>query len=288
MGKQKGTTMWIATLTLSLATGAFAQQDTLPAYLRDRGSGIATSMFGTYVRSGELLIYPFFEYYRDRNMEYKPAELGYTGPGFEQDFRGKYRASEGLLWIGYGLTDWLAIELEAAVISATLYTAAGDSTTAPDRIHQSGQGDVEGQLRARWLRETDGRPEFFSYFEAVAPVQKKKLLIATPDWEFKAGTGLTRGFSWGTLTLRTEAEYNLEEARVELGEVAVEYLKRLSPGWRVYLGIEGTQDEFELITEAQWHISRNVFVKLNNAFGITSKATDWAPEVGIMFALPPH
>lgn len=274
--------------TLTLATGAIAQQDTLPARLQDRGTGIATSMFGMYVRSGELLIYPFFEYYRDHNMEYKPAELGYTGPGFNQDFRGKYRASEGLLWIGYGLTDWLAVELEAAVISATLHTAAGDNTTAPDRIHQSGQGDVEGQLRARWLRETDGRPEFFSYFEAVAPVQKKKLLIATPDWEFKFGTGLTRGFAWGTLTLRTEAEYNLEEARVELGEVAVEYLKRLSPGWRVYLGIEGTQDEFELITEAQWHISRNVFVKLNNAFGITSKATDWAPEVGIMFALPPH
>lgn len=146
-------------------------------------------------------------------------------------------------------------------------------------------GDVEGQLRARWLSETDRRPEFFSYVEAVAPVQKKKLLIATPDWEFKVGTGLTRGFAWGTLTLRTEAEYNLDEAKVELGEVAVEYLKRLSPAWRVYLGVEGVQDEFELITEAQWHLSRNVFVKLNNAFGITSKATDWAPEIGIMFAL---
>jgi hypothetical protein len=268
--------------TLTLTTGAFAQQDTLPAYLRDRGTGVATSMFGTYVRQGELLVYPFFEYYRDNNMEYKPAELGY---GLDQDFRGKYRASEGLLWIGYGLTDWLAVEFEAAGISATLYTAPGDTSGAPARIHQSGVGDIEGQVRARWLRETGRRPEFFSYFEAVAPVQKKKLLIATPDWEFKVGTGLSRGFSWGTLTLRTEAEYNLEEAKLELGEVAVEYLKRLSPAWRVYLGVEGTQDEFELITEAQWHISRNVFVKLNNAFGITSKATDWAPEVGIMFAL---
>ena len=271
--------------SLTLASGAIAQRDTLPAHLQDRGTGIATSMFGTYVRSGELLIYPFFEYYRDRDMEYKPAELGY---GLDQDFRGKYRASEGLLWIGYGFTDWLAVEVEAAVISATLYTAPGDTSSAPARIHESGMGDVEGQLRARWLRETDRRPEFFSYFEAVAPLQQKKLLIATPDWEFKAGTGLTRGFSWGTLTLRTEAEYNLEEAKLELGEVAVEFLKRLSPAWRVYLGVEGTQDEFELITEAQWHLSRNVFLKLNNAFGITSKATDWAPEVGIMFALPPH
>lgn len=278
-------TFVLAAGSVALPSRAFAQRDTLPTYLRDRGTGLATSMFGTYVRRGELLVYPFFEYYRDHNMEYKPAELGY---GLDQDFRGKYRASEGLLWFGYGITDWLAVELEAAVISATLYTAPGDTSGAPPRIHEAGMGDVEGQVRARWMSETPGRPELFSYFEAVAPVQTKKLLIATPDWEFKFGTGLTRGFAWGTVTLRTEAEYNLEEARLELGEVAVEYLKRLSPAWRVYLGVEGTQDEFELITEAQWHISRNLFLKLNNAFGITSKATDWAPEVGIVFSVPPR
>ena len=35
----------------------------LPVYLRDRGRNvIPTSMFGTYVKPGELLIYPFFEY----------------------------------------------------------------------------------------------------------------------------------------------------------------------------------------------------------------------------------
>jgi hypothetical protein len=26
-------------------------------------------------------------------------------------------------------------------------------------------------------------------------------------------------------------------------------------------------------------------VKLNNAFGLTSKATDWAPEIGVMITL---
>jgi len=46
------------------------------------------------------------------------------------------------------------------------------------------------------------------------------------------------------------------------------------------------QDEIELITEAQWHVSDRVFLKLNNAFGITPKATDWAPEIGIMFSFP--
>ena len=56
--------------------------------------GCATSMFGTYVRRGELLVYPFFEYYRDDDFEYKPSELGAPG---EEDYRGRYRAKEGLL-----------------------------------------------------------------------------------------------------------------------------------------------------------------------------------------------
>lgn len=75
---------------------------------------------------------------------------------------------------------------------------------------------------------------------------------------------------------------------MELGEYALEYLRRFSPSWRIYLGVEGTGDEVELITEAQWHMSDSIFVKLNNAFGITSKATDWAPEIGIVFSFPLH
>jgi len=42
----------------------------------------------------------------------------------------------------------------------------------------------------------------------------------------------------------------------------------------------------ELITEAQWYLSDSVFAELNNAFGVTSKATDWAPEMGVMFSFP--
>lgn len=259
---------------------AYSKEETLPVYLQDRGSGIPTSMFGTYVRKGEFLLYPFFEFYLNSDEEYSPAELGFV---LDEDFRGKYKAYEGLLFVGYGITDWLAIELEAAIISASLETASGDPTAIPDKIEESGLGDVEGQLRMRWNRETERRPEVFSYFEAVAPVQKEKVLIGTPDWEFKFGSGIVKGFSWGTMTLRVAAEYSLDESKLDLGEYALEYLKRLTPHWRVYLGVEGTQDELELITEAQLHISNSLFIKLNNAFGISSKASDWAPEIGIMF-----
>ena len=40
-----------------------------------------------------------------------------------------------------------------------------------------------------------------------------------------------------------------------------------------------------LLTEAQWHCSRTIFIRFNSGFGLTSKATDWAPEVGVVFSV---
>jgi hypothetical protein len=249
---------------------------------RDRGSGIPTSMFGTYVTKGELLIYPFFEYYRDADMEYKPAELGHD---LDADFRGKFRASEGLIFASYGFTDRLTAEIEASVITARLDKSPADTSSMPLRLQQSGLGDVEGQIRWRWANENERRPEIFSYFETVLPLQKQKLLIGTPDWEFSLGAGIIRGFPWGTTMLRAALEYSREDGTVDVGEFAVEYLKRLNDRLRVLVAVEGgAYDEVDFITEAQVFLRPNLFLKLNNAFGMTSKATDWAPEVGLMFS----
>jgi hypothetical protein len=253
----------------------------LPVYLRDRGDGVPSSMFGTYMQKGQVIVYPYFEYYRDNNYEYAPNELGFTE---DHDYRGDYVGYEWLLFIGYGLSDRLAFELEAAAINAELETAGEDRSGLPDRIEESGIGDVECQLRWRWFEETDGRPELFSYYETVFPTQDEGSLIGTTDWEFQLGSGVIRGFSWGTVTGRLAVEYDRAEDVFELGEYAVEYLKRLSNTWRVFGSVEGSGDEVELITEAQWHLSRHAFVKLNNAFGLTSKAPGWAPEVGVLFS----
>ena len=43
--------------------------------------------------------------------------------------------------------------------------------------------------------------------EAVVPHHAEKPLIGTAGWELKLGTGVTRGFSWGTLTARAAIEY---------------------------------------------------------------------------------
>ncbi|KPK81045.1 MAG: hypothetical protein AMS25_07990 [Gemmatimonas sp. SM23_52] len=265
-----------------LPTAGSAQEE-LPVYLQDRGTGVPSSMFGTYIRRGELLVYPFYEYYHDNDMEYEPAEFGY---GLAQEFRGRYRAHEGLLFFGLGITDRLALEVEAAVIDARLTRSAADTSAMPDELHESGLGDVESQLRWRWSRETERRPEFFSFFETVFPLRKDRVLIGTQDWEFKLGAGVIKGFGWGTLTLRTAMAYDGAERKMEFGEYALEYLKRVSRLLRVVLLVEGEEDEVELIADTQWHISPRVFVRLNAGIGLTSKATDIAPEVGVMFSFP--
>ena len=43
-----------------------------------------------------------------------------------------------------------------------------------------------------------------------------------------------------------------------------------------------SQDELSFIAEAQWHVSRTAFIRFNNGVGLTSKATDWAPEIGVV------
>lgn len=270
-----------AVLAVFLAAGpALCSDQTLPVYLRDRGTGVPTSMFGIYVRKGELIFYPFFEYYRNSDEEYQPSELGYEG---EDDYRGEHEAFEGLVFLGYGITDDLAVELEAAVIKVTQKKSPDDPSNMPDEISESGLGDVEGQVRWRFMRENESRPELFSFFEFVFPTQGDRDLIGTPDWEFALGAGVTKGFGWGTVTGRASVAYSVEESAIEPGEYAVEYIKRLSPSWRIYAAIEGSEDEIEGIPEIQWHIRPNVILKLNSAIGLTSKASDWAPEVGVLF-----
>jgi hypothetical protein len=279
--------MLASVVVAALATAPLVAQEPSaePPYLRDRGTGVRTSLLGSYVRKGELLVYPFFEWYADKDLEYKPSELGY-GPS-NLDYRGRYRASEGILFFGYGVTADLALEFEAAVISAEVRTSAADTSSAkPPRVRESGLGDVEGQIRWRFQRESATRPELFTYFGTVFPLQKDRHLIGTQHWEHFFGLGLVRGYRWGTLTVRVAGEYSAAASpKFDAGEYAIEWLRRLSPKWRVVGAIEGNQvDEISLITEAQWQPSRHFTFKFNHALGVTTNATDFAPEVGVMIS----
>ncbi|MGH7725788.1 MAG: hypothetical protein ACREOU_10230 [Candidatus Eiseniibacteriota bacterium] len=252
----------------------------LPPYLRDRDDAVPTSMFGTYILPGELMVYPFFEYYRDSDAEYSPVELGHS---LDQDFRGDYEAHEYLLLLAYGLSDRVSVEVEAAYITAELEKAPEDPTGLPPELTESGLGDVQVQGNWLWQKETASRPAFFSQAEVVFPFQDEGSLIGTSAWEVIAGVGAIRGYAVGTFTARASIEFDGAESSFGLGEAALEYLKRFSPAFRGYAAVEGTQDEWELITELQVHPSQRLFVKLNSAFGISSKAAGWAPEVGVVF-----
>lgn len=260
---------------------ASAQQ--LPSYLSDRGTGIATSMFGEYVRRHELLLYPFYEY-TSQNLEYKPSELGF---GLDQDFFGKFREHEALIFLAYGLSDRLAVELESVFYTtARLRKDPSDPSAMPAEIRESGFGDTQAEARWRWARETSSRPEVFSYLEVDFPFQRTRKIIGTQNWEYKLGTGVTKGFSLGTITARAALEYVQADRELIFGEYALEYLKRVTPSFRFYTGVEGNQDEVEWIVEGQYWLTRHIHLKLNSGFGLTSKAPDFAPEIGVMFSFP--
>jgi hypothetical protein len=260
-----------------------ASASDVPVYLADRGPGIATSMFGTYVAPGERLLYPFYEYTRTGSFEYHPSELGHVG---EQDYLGRLTERELLLFFSYGISDRLAFEVEGAVHTrARFEKAANDPSTVPARLSEAGLGDVEGQLRWRWRPETADHGELFSFVELVLPSQKDKFLIGTQNWEASIGLGWLRGYPWGTLGARVTLLYDRADPQgsLEMGEFAIDYIKRSSEKWRWVASIEGEPDDLSLIGEAQWLFSRHAFLKINSGFGLTDKAPDVAPEIGVMF-----
>ena len=114
--KTKLKTLSILILLLNLINpdSGFSQEKS-NQFFKDRGKGLATSMFGTYVEKGELLIYPFFEYTYDHDREYQPEQLGFKSG---KDFTARYKSTQVQLFLAYGISEWLALELEAAYLNA--------------------------------------------------------------------------------------------------------------------------------------------------------------------------
>jgi hypothetical protein len=123
----------------------------------------------------------------------------------------------------------------------------------------------------------------YSYFEVELPFQDKKVLIGAQDFEFAVGSGFIRHYSWGTLNGRMSLAYDGEESKIELGEYAIEYLKRVNDRWRLVATMEGEDDVISLIGEGQLTLRPGVILKLNSGFGLTKKAADIAPEIGVLF-----
>lgn len=283
---QRTHSLVLAMVSCALASSAqlaLAQGASGLAY-RDREDGIPTSLFGTYIRPREFLFYPFYEYSHYRKFEYSPKELGIVGTGADDEFFGKAKEHEYLLFMAYAFNDSFAIEFESALHSRIDFTkASNDPTASPSRLRESGLGDTEVNLRYRYLRETSARPEVTFFFKTVFPLQKRKRLLGTQDWEFSPGVVLTKEFSFGTLAARFSAAYDRGDRKFEFSEYAVDFVKRLSENWRMVLSVEGEQDEVSVIGELQYRIARNAVLKINSGFGVTKKAPNFAPEIGVLF-----
>ena len=264
-----------------LVAPAVSIAEELPSYLADRGRGVPTSLFGTYIEEGEFVVYPMYEYYSDKDEEYEPSEFGINDT---TEYFAETTENEFLIFFGYGLTEDIILEFEAAVHTSKEFNRDPDDLSGTDdKIEESGLGDVEGQVRWRWNRETESKPEYFSYFEYVLPLQEDDLIIGTQDWEFVLGFGAIKGLSWGNLTGRMSIAWDGGEKKVALSEYALEYLNRMSSTWSVVAAIEGEDDEVTFIGETQHALSDSATLKLNLGVGVTSKATDIAPEVGVLF-----
>ena len=279
----------ITALNLMLLYGTTASpalaDEALPDYLHDRGDGVTTSLFGTYVRGGEWLVYPFYEYVRDHE-EYTGEDLGISDD--DEDYIGRLDIHQALLWVSYGITDDIAVELEPVVYEKhILHQAANDTSSGIAGHFDESQTflSLEGRVIWRALRETATRPEVYTFLEVDHPLRKEGVLVGNPDWEGGLGIGFVKGFSWGTVTPRFSLNYDHETDRLDIGEWAVEYLKRIDDSWRIVATIEGDSDqEIAVIGEIQWHFGHSAYLKLNNGFGVHGSAPSIAPEIGIMFS----
>ena len=249
-------------------------------------------MLGSYVQRHELLIYPSYEYVTDHNMEYNPANLGY---GLQEDFRGKFRSSSGGIFFAYGVTRKIALEFETAYEKASLEKSPSDPSTTPGEIKESGLADIEGQVRIRLAEERRKRPEIYTFVEITAPTQRDALLIGSPDWDARPGIGLIHGYPWGTMTIWSTLEYNREQSAIQepahfdIGETAIEYLRRFSRSWLFSMAWEGGEggapDEWELRTGIQGPLAHWAHLKIINSVGVFSKSPDWTLQAGLMFTM---
>lgn len=250
--------------------------------------GVRTSMFETYIRPHQWLIYPDFAYTTDHNMDYTPGDLHYGAD--TNAFQGRFRSTEAQLFIAYGLTDWLALEAEGSHITATFNKSSRDTSAVPARIHESGFADWAVQARMRLARQNGRWPQVFAAFELLPPTQPGKRLIGDRQWNLKGEIGLAREFGWGTMSARTTIEYNRGDHHWDLGETSLEYMRQVSSAGRLLFAIEGGEggalDEWTFVSAGRWRIGDGLFLKFANVFGFQWKSTDWETQLGVMVTLP--
>src|SRR2546423_14132383 len=102
------------------------------------------------------------------------------GFGSGEDFRGHYRSNEAAIFLAYGVTDWLALELEGSQISGTFDKSSADTSGLPARIRATGTADIGGQARLRLRHGRGHGPELFASGEGLPPPHRHQPLSRHP------------------------------------------------------------------------------------------------------------
>jgi hypothetical protein len=274
----------LAVITASFLSLTAIAQDDVPFYLSDRGGAMTTSLFGTFIEEGELLVYPFYEYV-DGVDDYRGIGLGTSTDTIE--YTGDVKEHEVLLFLAYAFTEDIHIELEHLAYNKVTQSPDPLDTTSgltePISESKSFPG-LQAQVRWRAKHETESSPEIYTWFEIDYPLVDNRILAGAAAFEAAVGIGFVKGFSWGTITPRISIDYDDEDEQFGFGEWAIEYFRRVNDNWGIVTTVEGEAAEVSIIGELQWHIHDRAFFKFNNGFGLTGDAPKLAPEVGIMFS----
>ncbi len=255
-------------------------------YLRDRGPGVATSLSGIYLGAGEWLGAASYQHLENRGFQYSPEEFGFADAN---DYLGKYESSGGIFFLGYGVSDSIALGLKLTGGSIKLTKASDDLSAMPLEMKESGISAIAPELTWRFMTETAHRPELYTFVSVEIPQNRDTNLIGTPDWVVLPGLGINRGFSWATLSARMNYEYDAASAStIDFGKWSIEGQRRFSDVWWVSAGLEGQVggannfDEAWQITFVQWSPTPHVAVRLGSRIGLTQQTEGWTGELGIV------
>jgi hypothetical protein len=245
-------------------------------------------MRGIWVRRGEWVGAVSLARLENTGYQYSASELGAVVQP-DPDYLGELEFSGGDLYLGYGLTESLALGFQASSGRATFRTAADDVSPLPAEIRETGLGELRTELTWRFLEERGRRPELFLFAAVAVPHDSDKVLLGTPDWRLLPGIGLFRAFSWGTLAARGALEYDAgSESEADFGEWSLEAQRRTSRAWWVSAGVGGqigganNLDEAWLLADLVWRPTPRLAVRFHNRVGVTDQSSGWSPAVGIV------
>ena len=207
----------------------------------------------------------------------------------ETDFLGKYESSGGILFLGYGISESVALGLKVTGGTTKLTKASGDLSAMPAEMKESGIDKIEPELTWRFLSESVNRPELYAFVSAQIPHNRDNNLVGTQDWVVLPGIGLNRGFSWATLSARMNFEYDAaSESTIDFGKWTVLGQRRFSDAWWLSAGLEGQVgggnnfDEAWQNTTVMWSATPHVAVRFDSRIGLTEQTKGWTGEIGIV------